>query len=156
MSGVDSSPQTMRPDYQGGSIANLMSSIAAARGYRSSMYPVLSLDGADNLHSYTNIVLLVIDGLGYNYVVNKGEGGVLQRHLKGRMTSVFPSTTATAIPTFLTGNPPQQHGLIGWVIYLAEVDGVEFVNDLLEHVGIDDFQYGVAEVFCHLRFIADQ
>ena len=124
MSGADSLSTTTRPDYQGGSIVNLMSSIAAARGCRSSMYPVLSHSGINELHSFTNIVLLVIDGLGYNYVVNKGPGGVLQGHLKGRLTSVFPPTTATAIPAFLTGNPPQQHGLTGWFTYLAEFDGV--------------------------------
>ena len=124
MSVADSSPPITRPDYRGGSIVNLMSSIAAARGYRSSMYPILSHAGVDDLHNFTHIVLLVIDGLGYNYVVNKGTDGILKGHLRGRLTSVFPPTTATAIPAFLTGNPPQQHGLTGWFTYLAEFGGV--------------------------------
>ena len=117
------SSQTIRPDYEGRSIVNLMSSIALARGYRSSIYPILSLSKSVDLHDFTTIVLLIIDGLGYNYVVNSN-AGVLQEHLTGRLTSVFPPTTATAIPTFLTGNPPQQHGLPGWFTYLEEFDGV--------------------------------
>jgi arylsulfatase A-like enzyme len=40
------------------------------------------------------------------------------------MTSVFPSTTAAAIPTFLTGLAPQQHGLTGWHMHFAEIDRI--------------------------------
>jgi hypothetical protein len=36
---------------------------------------------------------------------------------------------------------------------LAEFEAVEFVDDLLEHVGIDDFQHRIAEVLGHLRLV---
>ncbi|HHH39343.1 MAG TPA: phosphodiesterase, partial [Sedimenticola sp.] len=44
-----------------------------------------------------------------------------RRHCIGPVTSVCPSTTATAIPTFLTGRPPQQHGFSGWFTWFGEL-----------------------------------
>ena len=38
------------------------------------------------------------------------------------MTSVFPSTTASAITTFMTGLAPAQHGLTGWHMHMDEID----------------------------------
>jgi hypothetical protein len=63
----------------------------------------------------------VIDGLGYDYLAGAGADGALQRRLKARLTSVFPSTTATAVTTFLTGVGPQQHALTGWNMWLREL-----------------------------------
>jgi len=37
------------------------------------------------------------------------------------MTSVFPSTTASAITTFDTGLPPMQTAIVGWFTYLKEL-----------------------------------
>jgi predicted AlkP superfamily pyrophosphatase or phosphodiesterase len=68
------------------------------------------------------VVLLVVDGLGLDYLL--GHDGALRRHLQGQMSSVFPSTTASAIPTFLTGLAPQQHGLTGWHMYFREIGAI--------------------------------
>ncbi len=111
-----------RPDYAGGSIVNLMSSIALACGCHDLLYPPLrDLDLSERAR---NIVLLVIDGMGYNLLRSVRPPGVLRAQLRGRITSVFPSTTATAITTFLTGLAPQQHGLTGWHVYLQEIGEV--------------------------------
>ncbi len=51
------------PDYHGGSIANLMSSIALAMGgWETGYLPLGQLD-ADRLGRVRNLVLLVVDGL---------------------------------------------------------------------------------------------
>jgi hypothetical protein len=50
--------------------------------------------------------------------------GALHRSLRGSITSVFPSTTATAVTTFLTGTAPQQHALPGWHVYFRELGSV--------------------------------
>ena len=84
-------------------------------------YPELTTLPAQALRGARNIVLLVIDGLGYDYLNQAGAGSALQRHLKARMTSVFPPTTAAAVSTFLTGVGPQQHALTGWHIWLREL-----------------------------------
>ena len=113
------------PDYHGGSIVNLMRSIERALDARhcdaAAAYPEATALPAQALSGARNIVLLVIDGLGYDYLTRAGAGGALHRHLKARLTSVFPSTTATAVSTFLTGVGPQQHALTGWHAWLREL-----------------------------------
>ncbi|MGP1676697.1 MAG: alkaline phosphatase family protein [Burkholderiales bacterium] len=113
------------PDYHGGSIVNLMRSIERALDARpcdaAAAYPELNALPAAALAGARNIVLLVIDGLGYDYLKDAGEGSALARHLKARITSVFPSTTATAVTSFLTGVGPQQHALSGWHAWLREL-----------------------------------
>jgi hypothetical protein len=114
-------PAFTLPDYQGGSLVNLMSSIACALD-GSSPYPPLTLLPPDALAGARHLVLLVVDGLGHQYL--QSHDGALRKHLRGRITSVFPSTTASAIPTFLTGLAPQQHGLTGWNMYFREIGAV--------------------------------
>jgi len=118
------------PDYEGGSIVNLMRSLGDACGAAALPYPPLhetkvSLDGTAR-----HVVLLVIDGLGYRFLQRRGAGGHLHRHLEGRLTSVFPSTTASAITTYLTGLAPQQHALTGWHMYFRELDAIAAVLPL--------------------------
>lgn len=113
--------QATLPDYRGGSLVNLMSSIATALG-GSSAYPPLTLLPPEALAGARHLLLLVIDGLGHDYLL--GREGALRRHLRGKLTSVFPSTTASAIPTFLTGLAPQQHGLTGWNMYFREIGAI--------------------------------
>jgi predicted AlkP superfamily pyrophosphatase or phosphodiesterase len=114
-------PTLTLPDYDGGSLVNLMSSLASALG-GSSPYPPLDAWPPQALAGARHVVLLVVDGLGHDYLL--GRDGALRRHLRGHMTSVFPSTTASAIPTFLTGLAPQQHGLTGWNMYFREIGAV--------------------------------
>ena len=112
------------PDYHGGSIVNLTASLIVALGGEESLYPPLRLLPPASLQHSRNIVLLVIDGLGYDYLTQTGAGGALQRSLRGSITSVFPPTTATAVTTFLTGTAPQQHALPGWHVYFRELGSV--------------------------------
>ncbi len=107
------------PNYEGGSIVNLMSSIGNAFGAKIKYKP-LKLLPPEKLKDSKNIVLLVIDGLGFHYLKNK-KNSFLKKNAVGKMTSVFPATTGAAITTFLTGDAPQQHGVTGWHIYLNEL-----------------------------------
>ena len=114
-------PALTLPDYDGGGLVNLMSSIATALG-GSSPYPPLAVLPPESLAGARHLVLLVVDGLGFQYLSSRD--GALRRHLRGQMTSVFPSTTASAIPSFLTGLAPQQHGLTGWNMYFREIGAI--------------------------------
>jgi hypothetical protein len=67
-----------------------------------------------------NVVLLIIDGLGDRLLAKRAAGGELARRRRGAMTSVFPSTTASAITTSYTGRTPLEHGLTGWFTYFSE------------------------------------
>lgn len=108
------------PDYQGGSIVNLMGSIVRALDGEERLYPPLRALPPAAL-TRRNIILLVIDGLGHDWLLAHRPDGPLARNVRDRMTSVFPSTTATAVTTFLSGAAPQQHGITGWFMYFHEL-----------------------------------
>lgn len=114
------SNQGLIPDFQGGGIVNLMSSIIQGRGGESE-YPSLGLLPPGDLNGVTNVVLLVVDGLGDDWLARRSADGILSRHRLGSMTSVFPSTTATAITTYLTGDAPLLHALTGWYTWIGEL-----------------------------------
>jgi predicted AlkP superfamily pyrophosphatase or phosphodiesterase len=113
----------MKPDYQGGSIVNLMASIATAFGARSPYALARDLP-PDEIRAARNVVLLVLDGLGYHHLCRALPTGALRGALRARLTSTFPSTTAAAITTFMTGLAPQAHGLTGWHMYFREIGAV--------------------------------
>lgn len=113
-------PKDPKPDYQGGGIVNLMSSIIRGRGGESDLASLRLLD-SEGIGFATNLVLLVIDGLGDDWLMRHAPDGILARHRLGAITSVFPATTASAITTFLTGEPPSRHGLTGWHTWMGEL-----------------------------------
>jgi hypothetical protein len=111
---------TRYPDYRGGSIVNLMASLIRARG-GSADYADLELLPASAIADVQHILLLVVDGLGADWLRQHAPDGLLMRHCQGVMTSVFPATTATAITSYLTGDAPQQHALTGWHTWMREL-----------------------------------
>ena len=67
-------------------------------------------------------VLLLIDGLGWNQLRDRsGVAPTLSSMSGGFITSVAPSTTATALTSLTTGLTPGEHGLIG---YRMDMGGV--------------------------------
>ncbi|MBS1189311.1 MAG: type phosphodiesterase/nucleotide pyrophosphatase [Rhodocyclaceae bacterium] len=117
----------VKPDYDGGSLLNLMATICSALGLPASPYAPLAPDrglDAAALAASRHIVLLVVDGLGDDILARHAPDSTLARHQVGSLTSVFPSTTASAIPTFLTGLPPQAHGLTGWHMWFEEINQI--------------------------------
>lgn len=126
-------PESFLPDYSGSSIVNLMSSIRAAYG-SNYLYPVL--DGLDiGPFKEKNIVFIVIDALGYNYLMEYGDDTFLKKYTIGKMTSVFPSSTASAYISLITGVAPQQHGLIGWFMYLRETGIITSILPFITKAG---------------------
>jgi hypothetical protein len=143
----------IRPDYAGGSIVNLMASIEAACG-GNSPYPVLRALPPAELADARNVILLVIDGLGYEHLA-RSHADALRKGLRDRITSVFPSTTASAVTTFLTGLAPQQHGLTGWFTYFKELGSVAAVLPFQpRHGGASYRESGIdaATLFRHTPF----
>jgi predicted AlkP superfamily pyrophosphatase or phosphodiesterase len=63
------------------------------------------------------IVLLLLDGLGWNQLrAHAAHMPTLSQLSGGPITSVTPSTTATALTSLVTGLSPGEHGLIGYRI----------------------------------------
>jgi hypothetical protein len=109
----------MQPDYAGAGLVNLMASVVEGRGGARRHAPLALLPSRE-LEPARNVVLLIVDGLGDNYLMRHGSGGELARRRRGAITSVFPSTTASAITTSYTGRTPLEHGLTGWFTYFGE------------------------------------
>jgi len=67
------------------------------------------------------VVVLLVDGLGWNQLQSRGH---LMPTLSGfsgsSITTVAPSTTATALTSFTTGLTPGEHGLIGYRIDMGD------------------------------------
>jgi predicted AlkP superfamily pyrophosphatase or phosphodiesterase len=123
------------PDYKAGSLVNLMASIEAGLGDETPRYAPLSGLAPSRLRRAKRVVLLVVDGLGYDFLVRAGGDGALHRRIEGKITSVFPSTTAAALATILTGAAPQQHALTGWFVNVPELGGVTAVLPCRPRVG---------------------
>lgn len=112
-----------KPDYTGQGLLNLISSLIEARGGMSAHPPLTGLDPED-LKRATNLILLIIDGLGDAWLARHAPDGILSRGRVRAISSVFPPTTASAITTVLTGCSPLEHGLTGWFTYFAELGAV--------------------------------
>jgi len=110
------------PNYKGKSIVNLMSSIARNFSKKHSYAELKALPSSE-LKKYKNIILIIIDGLGYNFLM-KRKGSFLLEHLRSKMSSVFLPTTACANTVFSVGYPAQQHGLTAWDMNLKEVGAI--------------------------------
>ncbi len=115
----------LKPNYHDGSIVNLMSSLTLGLGGTPGPYRPLPLLPPEIIAEADHVVLWVIDGLGHRYLQRHGD--LFKRYLHGSMTSVFPTSTAPAITTFLTGVAPQQHGVTGWFMNLKELGTVTLI-----------------------------
>ncbi len=79
-----------------------------------------------NAKNTNKIVLLVIDGFGFNQLVKQHKQNHFLTNLATNgdiapITSVYPSQTTNALTTLNTGLTPQEHGLFEYFIYLKEV-----------------------------------
>lgn len=117
------------PDFNN-SLLNLTASISLAYGCSSSYQPLTSLPISD-LQNKKNVILIVIDGLGYNFYKEKVKEPILANSNFDPITSVFPSTTAVAITSILTGKSPYEHALTGWFVYLKELGSVSKILPLV-------------------------
>lgn len=109
----------MWPDFDGGSIVDLMDSVLRSRGGHAARAGLCDVD-VSGWHEARTVVLLVLDGVGMAQLDLLPEDSFLRRHCAHVLTSVFPSTTAAAITTFMTARAPAVHGLTGWHVRFDE------------------------------------
>ena len=79
---------------------------------------------ADTLISAKHLVFVVVDGLGMNFVNKMNAKAFLPKHLAMELQTVFPSTTSAAFTSLATTKWPSQHGIVGWDMYLEEINAV--------------------------------
>ena len=126
------------PDYLNNNIVNLAGTILKAFDINP-LYPALK--ELEDLKKYNNIILLVIDGLGYKYFSEHCRNSFLEKYYVKKLCSVFPSTTASAITSLETGVAPQQHGITGWFMLLKELGVVAAVLPFTARYGGQSFSH---------------
>ena len=118
------SPERLvEPDYAGGSIVNLASSVLEGFGIEPPSAPCTERFGLrEPLSRAGAVVLLVCDALGLRQLETAVERGALPRlqalaekspYGIQQLTSVFPATTTVALPSITSGYPPSRHGVLG-------------------------------------------
>lgn len=123
------------PDYGEYAIPGIMGSLLSVQDARPEGMPTLPADalGSTAADEIEHVVFVLVDGLGYDsWRASAAEAD--ERDLVDRieregtvtpLTSVFPSETAAALTTILTGQYPIEHGLLGWWGYLDAVGRVQ-------------------------------
>jgi predicted AlkP superfamily pyrophosphatase or phosphodiesterase len=104
------------PDYGG---ANVRGIIPALLGPQPWSVSIPSWMPASIAHA-NQVVLLVLDGLGWDQLNDHAKIAPTLSSLDGdRITTVAPTTTATALSSIATGLTPGEHGLIGYRIAIG-------------------------------------
>jgi hypothetical protein len=117
-------PQPVLPEYQGPNLVGLIPALSAPAGHRPDWVP-------DPLKEAEQVVLLVIDGLGWLQLQERsGIAPVLSGMVGGPITSVVPTTTATALTSITVSAPPAAHGIVGYKL-AVDVAGVREVMNVL-------------------------
>ena len=104
-----SAPEPVLPDYGGACISSVVP--ALLHGDRAGEWLPAAARGAPQ------VVLLVLDGLGWEQLQERPLLAPVMTSMTGvPITSVAPSTTATALTSIATGLPPAEHGILGYRI----------------------------------------
>jgi hypothetical protein len=128
-------PEMVVPAYQSTTLGELMPSIGAHLGV-----PGYAED-AFRLPPSTRYVVVLIDGLGWNLLRQAVVAApFLGSLLAGAqpITSAVPSTTVTSLGSLGTGQPPGQHGLVGYTSRVPAtgeiLNGLTWESDLVPTV----------------------
>jgi predicted AlkP superfamily pyrophosphatase or phosphodiesterase len=116
----------LKPEYDGACISNIPDTVAQILGSSFSR-PLKDRRVADFVGA-KHVVLILLDGLGTKLIEHARRNyglpsldAVSRNSLQLDITSVFPSTTATAMASLHSGLTPQEHGIIGYTMYLREL-----------------------------------
>ena len=101
----------MLPEYSGACLTNVVPTLLGPRRDAAPAWmPPIAVDAPQ-------VLLLVLDGLGWLQMQQHQALMPLTASMQGGpITSVFPSTTATALTSITTGLPPGEHGVVGYRI----------------------------------------
>jgi predicted AlkP superfamily pyrophosphatase or phosphodiesterase len=101
------SPAPVLPDYSGGCISGLIPGLLGP-GPLPGWFP-------SPMHGARQQVMLIVDGLGWRQLEDHREVmPTLTSFTGGSITTVAPSTTATALTSIATGLTPGEHGIVGY------------------------------------------
>ena len=95
-----------------------------------------------------HLVFFVADGLGMCFINRTSPASVLRQHLVAELQTVFPSTTPAVMTSLATAAWPNTHGIVGWDVYLDEIDAVATIirfqrrrdGEPLDRLGVSEHQ----------------
>ncbi|HXW81176.1 MAG TPA: alkaline phosphatase family protein [Acidimicrobiales bacterium] len=112
------------PAYGGACLDSLAPALLLSPGRRPAWLP-------GQLRDAGQVVLLVLDGLGWLQLEARAHlAPVLTSMEGGPISSVAPTTTATALTSLSSGMPPAAHGIIGYKFLITGPSGKEVLNVL--------------------------
>ncbi|MBA3267689.1 MAG: alkaline phosphatase family protein [Acidimicrobiia bacterium] len=118
---MDDGVGPLLPDYGGACLDGVVPAILGRRQSAPAWLPAAAT-GADQ------VVLLVLDGLGWDQLRERSAlAPTLSAMEGGPVTTVAPSTTATALTSLTTGAAPADHGVVG---YRMRMMGTDILNVL--------------------------
>ncbi|MHB8466866.1 MAG: alkaline phosphatase family protein [Acidimicrobiales bacterium] len=107
------SPEPMLPEYTGACIANVVSALRNRDGDPPAWLPPAA--------RAPQVALLVLDGLGWEQLRARADlAPTLTSMTGGPITSVAPTTTATALTSITTGLPPAAHEVVGYRVRVGD------------------------------------
>lgn len=123
--------QPIVPDYGGANVRGIVPALLGPTDWSTGLPAWMPEMVAES----QQVVLLVLDGVGWDQLQERLDiAPTLAAMQGGPITTVAPTTTATALSSIATGLTPGEHGLIGYRIVL----GGEVVNVLRWSAGGDD------------------
>jgi hypothetical protein len=119
---MNDEPRPLLPAYGGACIDSVVPVLMGSPRDRPAWVPEVA-------RAAKQVVLLVLDGLGWLQLAqHQAHAPTLAAMAGGPITSVAPTTTATALSSVVTGAPPARHGIVG---YRIRVPGPEGGDELL-------------------------
>ena len=135
--GLNKENEWVMPSYDGFGLVNLTPTVAHWLGAGPMPSPVFGQPILKQFQErYQNVVVILVDALGYNQLnrlMDEGKAPRWRAQLEhGNLfpiTSISPSTTASALTTIWTGTAPNQHGVVGYEMWHKELGLV--MNNIL-------------------------
>jgi hypothetical protein len=109
-------PVPVVPHYGGACLSSVVPALLGRRGAGDDWVP-------EPVRHARQVVLVALDGLGWEKLQSaSGMVPTLASMTGGPITSVAPTTTATALTSLATGSTPAQHGVVGYRLRLDPSD----------------------------------
>ena len=89
---------------------------------------------------YKNVVVLLLDAMGISILEKHCEkDGFFRSHLAGAYDSVYPPTTVAATTSIMNGQYPNEHGWLGWDMYIPKLDkNVTLFQNIEQYYELED------------------
>lgn len=111
-------PEPVVPEYDGACLSSLLPALSARAGEEAPAWLPDAVRGA------RQVVLLVLDGIGWEQLqASRSVAPTLTGAGGSRITSVAPTTTATALTSITTGRAPSDHGVVGYRLRVRRTGG---------------------------------